>query len=56
MKGSCFMKTKQRTFISGAVVLGIAGLIVKIIGAFFRKPLASLIDKEAMADYETDYT
>ena len=49
------MKTKQRTFISGAVVLGIAGLIVKIIGAVFRIPLASLIDKEGMAYYETVY-
>lgn len=49
------MKTKQRTFISGAVVLGIAGLIVKIIGAVFRIPLARLIDKEGMAYYETVY-
>ncbi|MDO4567673.1 MAG: polysaccharide biosynthesis protein [Clostridia bacterium] len=49
------MEKRQRSFVSGAVILGIAGLIVKVIGAIFRIPLATLIDKEGMAYYETVY-
>ena len=39
----------------GAAVLGIAGLVVKLLGAFFRIPLQSLIGEEGMAYYGYAY-
>ncbi len=39
----------------GAVILGIAGIIIKIMGAFFRIPLANLIGDEGMGYYQTAY-
>lgn len=48
-------KSKGQTFIKGAAILGIAGLIVKIIGAVFRIPLANTIGTEGMSYYEVVY-
>lgn len=45
----------KKSFLQGAVVLGIAGLIIKLLGAFFRIPLANLIGDEGMGYYQTAY-
>ncbi len=39
----------------GAVILGIAGMIVKVLGAFFRIPLANIIGDTGMGYYQTAY-
>jgi stage V sporulation protein B len=49
------MERKSNSFVKGAAILAIAGLIVKIIGAFFRIPLANLIGVEGMRFYEVTY-
>ena len=38
----------KKSFFKGAVILGIAGLIVKVFGAFFRIPLANIIGDTGM--------
>lgn len=45
----------KKSFIKGAMILGTAGIIVKIIGAFFRIPLANLLTDEGMSFYQTPY-
>jgi Membrane protein involved in the export of O-antigen and teichoic acid len=45
----------KKSFIQGAVILGIAGLIIKVMGAFFRIPLANFIGDEGMGYYQTAY-
>ncbi len=45
----------KNSFLKGAVVLGVAGLIVKILGAFFRIPLGRMITGEGMGYYQTAY-
>lgn len=45
----------KKSFVQGAVILGIAGIIIKILGAFFRIPLANLIGSEGMGYYQTAY-
>ncbi len=45
----------KKSFVQGAVVLGIAGIIIKVLGAFFRIPLANLIGSEGMGYYQTAY-
>lgn len=47
--------SKKKSFVAGAAILGIAGLIVKIIGAFYRIPLANIIGTDGMAYYEVAY-
>lgn len=42
-------------FLKGAAILGIAGLIVKILGAFYRIPLSNMIGPEGMGYYQTAY-
>lgn len=49
------MEKKQSSFVKGAAILGIAGLIVKVIGAFFRVPLANHVGPEGMSYYEVAY-
>ena len=49
------MKKKQSSFVRGAAILGAAGLIVKIIGALFRVPLANQVGPEGMSYYEVAY-
>jgi stage V sporulation protein B len=43
------------SFLKGALILGLAGMIVKIIGAFFRIPLGNLIGAEGMGYYQAAY-
>lgn len=45
----------KKSFMQGAVILGIAGIIIKVMGAFFRIPLANLIGEEGMGYYQTAY-
>ena len=45
----------KRTFLKGAAILGIAGLIVQVMGAVFRIPLANIIGEDGMGFYGTVY-
>jgi stage V sporulation protein B len=46
---------KGNSFLKGAAILGIAGIIIKIIGAFFRIPLGNIIGAEGMGYYQSAY-
>ncbi|MCI8631518.1 MAG: polysaccharide biosynthesis protein [Firmicutes bacterium] len=45
----------KKSFIQGAAILGIAGIFVKVLGAFFRIPLGNLIGDVGMAYYQAVY-
>ena len=45
----------KRTFFQGAVVLAAAGIVIKILGAIFRIPLANMIGSQGMAYYQAAY-
>ena len=45
----------KKTFLRGAAVLGIAGLLVQVMGAIFRIPLGNIIGDEGMGYYQTAY-
>ncbi|NLM04839.1 MAG: polysaccharide biosynthesis protein [Clostridiales bacterium] len=47
---------KRDSFLKGAFILGAAGIIVKIMGAFFRIPLGRIIGSEGMGYYQAGYT
>ena len=47
-------KQGKNTFVKGAAILGVAGLIVKLLGAVFRLPLAGMIGAEGMAYYSAN--
>ncbi|MDO4572763.1 MAG: oligosaccharide flippase family protein, partial [Clostridia bacterium] len=47
-------KADKRSFVKGAAILGIAGLICKVIGAFFRIPLYNMLG-DGMQYYEAVY-
>ncbi len=47
--------SKGNSFIKGAAILGIAGIIVKILGAIYRIPLGNIIKPEGMGYYQTAY-
>ena len=49
------MEKKKTSFVQGAAILGAAGLLVKIIGAFFRIPLANAIGPIGTSYYEVVY-
>ncbi|MEG0251386.1 MAG: polysaccharide biosynthesis protein [Christensenellaceae bacterium] len=49
------MTQTQKNFVKGAAILAIAGLIVKIIGAFFRIPLTNVVGTEGMGYYQLAY-
>ncbi|MGI6751432.1 MAG: putative polysaccharide biosynthesis protein [Anaerovoracaceae bacterium] len=46
---------EKKTFLHGAVVLGIAGLVIKVMGMVFRIPLANIIGADGMGYYQTAY-
>lgn len=48
-------KKTGQSFIKGAAILGVAAIIIKVMGAFFRIPLANLIGDEGMSYYQTAY-
>ena len=43
------------TFVGGAIILGFAGLLVKLLGALFRIPLGNIIGDDGMGYYQTAY-
>lgn len=45
----------KKSFLQGAVILGVAGIFIKILGAFYRIPLVNLIGDEGMGYYQTSY-
>ena len=45
----------KKTFLRGAAILGIAGLIVQVMGAIFRIPLTNIIGDDGMGYYQTAY-
>lgn len=47
--------SKKQSFVKGAAILGFAGLIVKVIGAFFRVPLTNILGSEGIANYQVAY-
>ncbi len=47
---------KKQTFMKGALILMIANIIVKVIGAAFKIPLTYLLGEEGMALFSTSYT
>lgn len=47
---------KKDSFLKGAVILGAAGIIVKVMGAFFRIPLGRIIGSEGVGYYQAGYT
>ncbi|MDR0841124.1 MAG: polysaccharide biosynthesis protein [Christensenellaceae bacterium] len=49
------MEKKKASFVKGAAILAVAGLIVKIIGAAFRIPLANTIGSIGASYYDTAY-
>ena len=49
------MSKIQKNFFSGALILTVANLVVKVIGAVYKIPLANLIDTEGMNYYNDAY-
>lgn len=49
------LKSKKNSFLMGTLILGAAGVLIKILGAAFRIPLAYLISEEGMGYYQTAY-
>ena len=47
------MSDKKKSFLNGAAILAVAGLICKVIGAVYKIPLRNLIGEEAMGIYTT---
>ncbi|MBR2779479.1 MAG: polysaccharide biosynthesis protein [Firmicutes bacterium] len=45
----------KKTFVKGAVILGAAGVVVKMLGAMFRIPLGNIIGDTGMGYYQTAY-
>lgn len=46
---------KKDSFLKGAAILGAAGILVKIMGAFFRIPLGNIIGSEGLGYYQVGY-
>lgn len=45
----------KQSFVQGAAVLAVAGLLVKVLGAIFRIPLGNMIGTVGMANYNPAY-
>lgn len=50
------MSSKKQNFLQGALILSIAAIIVKIIGAIYKIPLMNIIGGEGFGYYNTAYT
>ncbi|PWM68977.1 MAG: polysaccharide biosynthesis protein [Eubacteriales Family XIII. Incertae Sedis bacterium] len=46
----------KKSFLKGAAILGIAGLLTQVLGAVFRIPIANIIGTDGMAYYSAAYT
>lgn len=49
-------ENKNQTFIKGALILAIANVLVKVIGAGFKIPLTYILGEEGMGLFSTAYT
>lgn len=49
------MTAKKKNFMTGALVLMVGGIIVKLIGALYKVPLGNLVSGDAMAYYTNAY-
>lgn len=49
------MTKKSTSFIKGAAILMVAGVIIKIIGAFFRIPLGLILHSDGTSYYQSAY-
>lgn len=49
------MEKSKHSFVKGALILTIAGIISKILGAIYRIPLGQIITSEGMAYHQTAY-
>ena len=49
------MSSSKQSFIKGAAILAIAGIVSKVLGAIYRIPLGRIIGSEGMAYYQTAY-
>ncbi len=45
----------KSSFVKGAAILGVAGLLVKIIGAVYRIPLTNIIGLDGWGNYQAVY-
>lgn len=45
----------KNSFLKGAAILGIAGILTKILGAFYRIPLSNMIGTEGLGYYQVAY-
>ncbi len=45
----------KKTFLKGAVIMGLAGVLIKFLGAFFRIPLGNIIGDNGLAYYQGAY-
>ena len=48
-------KSKEQSFLQGSVILVVATMLVKVIGAIYRIPLGELLDTTGMGYYSTAY-
>jgi stage V sporulation protein B len=49
------MEIRKQSFIKGAAILAVAGLITKILGAIYKLPLNYIIGSEAIGYYQASY-
>lgn len=49
------MKSSKQSFVKGALILTVSGIIAKVLGAIYRIPLGQIITSEGMAYYQTAY-
>lgn len=49
------MSKPVKSFMTGAAVLGLIGLVCKVIGAFYRIPIVGLIGEQGIGYYQTAY-
>lgn len=49
------MNMSKEKFLKGAAILGVAGMIVKLLGAVYRLPISNIIKTEGMGYYQTAY-
>jgi len=50
------MSDKGNKFIKGAAILGVAGVVIKLLGAIFRIPLTNWIGDDGMSYYGFAYS
>ena len=49
------MTQKQKTLVGGVSILGVAGIICKLVGVLYRIPLTNIITQDGMGVYSTVY-